>query len=186
MTYNKGSRHATSKVVIKVERGTPPKVVIAQQPQPKENPTKDIIIEVFVESTMSSTSVRWDCVEEDGYGYVDLYQAGVALTPLSYTLNKEAGADKVTRNLALVLAAHSLSNGVSYKFRVTVAHADSTAIGETIITTNAAPSQGIIRAEINVVVAVVAIVAATATTTTACSSSCCCSRCDCCCSCCCG
>ncbi|KAK3742747.1 hypothetical protein QZH41_018953, partial [Actinostola sp. cb2023] len=142
MTYNKGSRHATSKVVIKVERGTPPKVVIAQQPQPKENPTKDIIIEVFVESTMSSTSVRWDCVEEDGYGYVDLYQAGVALTPLSYTLNKEAGADKVTRNLALVLAAHSLSNGVSYKFRVTVAHADSTAIGETIITTNAAPSQG--------------------------------------------
>lgn len=142
MSYNKGSREASKSVVIKVEPGSPPDVEIRPQVNNKENPSSIVIIKAIAKSTMPTNNATWECVDEDGFGYVDLAGSGVALTPLNFNFQKKTGRSKVSKNFALVIAANTLANGVSYKFRVNVAHADSSAAGETIITTNAAPSQG--------------------------------------------
>lgn len=144
MTYNKGSRKASKSVVIKVEPGSPPDVEIRPQVNAKENPNKIVIIKAIAKSTMPANNASWECVEEDGFGFVDLTASGVALTPLSFDFRKKAGKSRVSKNFALVVAANTLANGVSYKFRVNVEHAGAAAAGETIITTNAAPSQGLL------------------------------------------
>lgn len=142
MTFNKGNRKATTSKQIKVEAGDPPAITIKPQKESKENPTTVTMIKAVAKSTMASTNVTWECVQEDGYAFIDLSVAENVLTKVKFTFTKAPGKATASRSFALVIPANALSEGVNYKFRLTVAHKDSTAYAETVITTNAAPTIG--------------------------------------------
>jgi len=142
MTFNKGDRKATTSKKVKVEAGDPPQITIKPQPSSKENPTTITMIKAVAKSTLTSTNVTWECVQEDGYAFIDLSVAENVLTDVRFTFTKAVGKASASRSFALVIPANVLAEGVKYKFRLTVAHKDSTAFAETIITTNAAPTIG--------------------------------------------
>ncbi|XP_032231194.2 uncharacterized protein LOC5506859 isoform X1 [Nematostella vectensis] len=142
MTFNKGSRSDSTEMTVIVKAGDPPRVTIRPQTNSKENPSEVVKIKALVSSTLPSTNVTWESVEEDGFAYLDLSTAGTILTPLQFTFEKASGRAKATRGCALVIAKDKLSGGVQYKFRLTAKHRDSDAYGDAVIRTNAAPSQG--------------------------------------------
>lgn len=142
MTFNKGTRKASYTTIVKVLPGDPPEVVIKPQKKDKENPTEVIMVKARAKSTLSDTNVTWECVSEDGYAFADLAAAGVVLTSTSISFTKKPSKKTASKNYALVIAANALSDGVSYKFRTIATHADSSARGEVVITTNAAPTVG--------------------------------------------
>jgi hypothetical protein len=49
----------------------------------------------------------------------------------------------VVASPSLVIAKNKLEEGVTYKFQLTAEHSDSSSFGDIMITTNAAPSQGL-------------------------------------------
>lgn len=142
MTFNKGNRNATVQKTIEVLPGSPPEAEIRPQKNFKENPTVITIVKARAASTLATTNVTWECVQEDGYAFIDLEAADVVLTKTKFSFFKAPAKKKATSNFALVIAANKLADGVKYKLRASVAHADSTSIAEAVITTNAAPSVG--------------------------------------------
>ena len=52
------------------------------------------------------------------------------------------GEAKVVASPSLVIAKNKLEDGVTYKFKLTAEHSDSSSFADFEITTNAAPSQG--------------------------------------------
>lgn len=138
VTYQKGNRQASKEVVVEVLPGAPPFVLIYEQKQTEHNPDDILNIQAFVETKSASFNARWDVVEDNECGYIDLRKDGVALTKTDLTFN--TGGEYT---FSLVLSRNALESGVCYKFRLNaVSSANSNAWSETIIYTNAPPSLG--------------------------------------------
>ena len=76
------------------------------------------------------------------YGFVDLEDNSIALTPNFREFVKESGKNELFAAPSLVIAKNKLQDGVTYKFKLTAEHSDSSSFADVEITTNKAPSQG--------------------------------------------
>ena len=84
-----------------------------------------------------------ECVDEEGYSFVDLFDPTMLLTP--YEL---VGVQRGYRPMGMVLNKNVLESGASYKFRFSAEHSGGLGYAEAVITTNAPPSVGTLEADV--------------------------------------
>lgn len=77
-----------------------------------------------------------------GFGFINLEDPGVSLTPRTKSFVKDPKKPEIFASPDLVIDKDQLENGVQYKFRLSAGHADSSSYADISILTNAAPSQG--------------------------------------------
>lgn len=80
------------------------------------------------------------CLE---YGNLDLSALGVVSTPLDVTYVKESGKVALVAAPSLLINGNQLEDGVTYKFRLSVNHSDSSSYADIEVNTNSAPSKGL-------------------------------------------
>ena len=164
LIFKKGSREKEASIEVIVKSGSPPIVQIFPPSVAKVNPTDILIIESLIISK-KTINATWTCVQSEGtaknfesllyscpetnfvyfspeYGFVDLEDESIVLTPNFRKFVKESGRSKLYAAPSLVIARNKLDDGVTYKFQLTAQHSDSSSFADVEITTNAAPSQG--------------------------------------------
>ena len=145
--YSKGFRSSSKDIKVRVKPGVPPVVVIRNPEREKENPDKRVVIRGGVQARKAPyTHVWWECVSSDdeSYAFVDFEDPDILLMPYNHTY-KNAGFIPI----GLVFKEGALAGGATYMFRLNAESADGTGYAEVEITTNAAPTQGLLETDVS-------------------------------------
>jgi len=143
--YQKGMRSSSATTKVKVLTGSPPVVNVREQRKAKENVDNFVVIRGRVKSDVGNMKVWVECVDEDGFSFVDLEDPTVLLTP-----REVDGVRRGYRPVGMVLNKNVLESGASYKFRFNAEHSGGLGYAEAVITTNAAPTIGALEADVTV------------------------------------
>ncbi|XP_028409898.1 uncharacterized protein LOC114532567 [Dendronephthya gigantea] len=146
LKLTKGKRKSETFIEVYVKSGAPPKVIINPITTAKINPTKILVLESLID-TKKTVDATWSCVQGEEYGFIELNAQGVALTARDRKFIKKSSQDKVVATSALVINKNRLEEGVTYKFILRVVHSDASSFADIEVTTNAAPSQGMLEIE---------------------------------------
>ncbi|KAI8504439.1 hypothetical protein Bbelb_175570, partial [Branchiostoma belcheri] len=149
LTMRKGNRSASTSVELFVSPNEVPQVEVDPIPE-KVNPDKRVVIQFRLTTTLSDTIVTLECLDQEGYGYVDLEQV-TANGLTSRTYRKPAAGQPVN----VVILPDSLAPNTRYTFRATAAHQGGEAYADVDVVTNAPPSPGSFQVEPMVGTAVV-------------------------------
>ena len=96
-----------------------------------------------IQSEVGNMRVWVECVDEEGYSFVDLFDPSIILTP-----REIEGVARGYRPMGMVLNKNVLESGASYKFRFNAEHSGGLGYAEAVITTNAPPSVGTLEADV--------------------------------------
>ncbi|XP_078689262.1 uncharacterized protein LOC144920780 [Branchiostoma floridae x Branchiostoma belcheri] len=149
LTMRKGNRSASTSVELFVSPNEVPQVEVDPIPE-KVNPDKRVVIQFRLTTTLPDTIVTLECLDQEGYGYVDLEQV-TANGLTSKTYRKPAAGQPVN----VVILPDSLAPNTRYTFRATAAHQGGEAYADVDVVTNAPPSPGSFQVEPMVGTAVV-------------------------------
>merc|ERR1712193_235159 len=140
--YQKGMRSDSATMKVKVLEGSPPSVTVKEQRYFKENVDRTVVVRGNIKSKIGNMRVWVECVDEDGYSFVDLEDPDVLRTAQEAT-----GVRRGRLPVAMVFNKNVLESGVSYKFRFNAEHSGGHGYSETVITTNAAPTIGVLSSD---------------------------------------
>ncbi|CAH1270137.1 Hypp4289 [Branchiostoma lanceolatum] len=141
LTMRKGNRSASTAVELFVSPNEVPQVQVDPVPE-KVNLDRRVVINFKLTTTMPDTTVTLECLEQEGYGYVDLEEV-TANGKTSLTYPKPAAEQPVN----VVILPNSLAPNTRYTFRATAVHRGGEAYADVVVETNAAPSPGDFQVE---------------------------------------
>jgi len=145
VTFTKGQRTLTASQSVTVIAGSPAQVV-TEPPLDNVNPSGKVLIFSTIKSTVAG-SFAWSAVDmgdDAAYGFLDLTDSSNYFGAISGSYGLK---DRFT---ALVIRPDVMEGGVSYKFQLTATNSDGVASSApAVITTNAAPTQGVLSASAN-------------------------------------
>eukprot|EP00058_Branchiostoma_floridae_P026871 XP_002612362.1 hypothetical protein BRAFLDRAFT_79985 [Branchiostoma floridae] len=141
LIIRKGNRSASTSVKLFVSPNEVPQVEVDPVPE-KVNPDRRVVINFRLTTTLPDTTVTLECLEQEGYGYVDLEEV-TANGETSKTYPKPATRQPVN----VVILPDSLAPNTQYTFRATATHSGGEAYADVVIVTNAAPSPGDFQVE---------------------------------------
>ncbi|XP_078607580.1 uncharacterized protein LOC144879732 isoform X1 [Branchiostoma floridae x Branchiostoma japonicum] len=141
LIIRKENRSASTSVKLFVSPNEVPQVEVDPVPE-KVNPDRRVVINFRLTTSLPDTTVTLECLEQEGYGYVDLEEV-TANGQTSRTYPKPATRQPVN----VVILKDSLAPNTQYTFRATATHSGGEAYADVVIVTNAAPSPGDFQVE---------------------------------------
>ena len=143
LSYQKGMRRNSKYTIVKIMKGRPPAVKIKNQRKIKENVDKFVVVRGRVFSLVGNMRIWVECVDEDGFSYIDLSEENVLLTPVEVV-----GVGSGNRPVGMVFNKNVLDRGVSYKFIMYAEQSEGIGYSEIILTTNAPPTIGMLESDV--------------------------------------
>ena len=141
--YQKGMRSSSASTKVNILQGTPPSVSVKEQKNIKENVDNFVVVRGRIASEVGNMRVWVECVDEEGFSFVDLEDPEVLLTA-----REVEGVPRGYRPMGMVLNKNVLESGASYKFRFNAEHSGGLGYAEAVFVTNAPPATGSLEADV--------------------------------------